>query len=310
MATGVLALALFAPVSAAGASPATATDPSGDTVTDTVEEPITALRADIVATSADVRPEGVVLGVRVGQTVDPKADPNWSSFDSTVTWMVDVTGDNQRDYKIEYSIDEETHGLTASLNRQGRAPRPPDGCDNPPASFNPASGYSVVVDPKCLGNPAALSYQVEVSYNTDIENDSADVATDLSPNEGWTGPVSLSGATPGASPSAQQVTPLEAPSTSSPQGSSLSAPSVPTPGPAAGAPASRPTSARPGPTAGAPRPAAQSGEHVDQTSASPGTALARTGSARTVQLAEFAAGIVLIGFGLMFATRRPAGATR
>lgn len=313
LAAGLLALGLFATVPAAWAAPVTASDPKGDTVVDTVEDPIEAPRGDIVATAAEVRPDGIALSVKVAQPADPMTDPNWASFDSVVTWTLEVSGDGKRDYEVEYLIDEDTKGLSAALDGFGVGRRPADGCD-PPASYSPDAGYTVVVDPKCIATPASFSYKVEVSYNTDASKDSADVSVDLSPDEGWAGPVEVPGGVPGGTPVAPRQAAPNTPSAATPRNTSPSAsPTVPGPGPGpATAAPSRPTAlVKPGAVAGAPRPAAQApgGVPVNPTSAPPDTALARTGG-RAVQLAGFAVGIALIGFGLTFATRRPAHALR
>jgi hypothetical protein len=287
----------------AGAGPTTATDPGGDTVTETVEDPITVPAADIVATSADVRPEGLVLSLRVAKPADPLVDPNWASFDSTVTWTLDVDGNGKRDFRVDYSVDDETKRLSAELKRYGSGPRPGDECARPSA-YGTDAGYAVVVDLTCLGNPAAVSYQVQTSYNTNVTDDSADVAVDHSPDEGWTGPISLPGGVPGATPApstAQPVTPLGA-ATPAPAAAPGATPSTPSP-PAAGARGTAPSAARPGASPTRPSTGLARANQA-------GPSLAHTGPARAMKLAEFAAGIILIGFGLNFATRRPAARWR
>lgn len=286
----------------AGAAVATVKDVAGDTVTESVEEPISAPRADIVETGAESRPDGITLSFRVNEFADPVTDPNWAGEDanSYATWNLDVNGDGKRDFEIEYSIDSETRALAGFLYRFGTTFRPPDGCD-PATSFSAASGYTVVIDPKCLGNPAAFTYRVAVTYNTNFKEASADVATDVSPDQGWSGPVTVNlpvGVTPGTLPTTS-TTMRKAPS-----------PEAPTPeGPTPAQPgATTPTSARPvrPQQAASPRGATRPpSTDPSATLAAPAPDLARTGLGdRTLRMAAFAAGIALIGIGLLVANRR------
>lgn len=303
---GVGVLGAAAP---AGAAPTSITDPADDTVTEAVEDPIAAPRADILSSTAESGPDGIALGIRLKQVTDPLTDPNWSGdgITSYANWGLDLNGDDRRDFEIEYAVDPETRALVGSLYRIGKGPRPADGCD-PIPSFNPASGHSVRVDPKCLGNPASFRYQVELLYNTDINDDSSEVATDASPDDGWSEPVTVNlpaGVTPGTFPVVvePQVTdpaPSSAPSSGVPTNT---APPSRSPNVSATTP-TRPAAAQQA-KPGAPRPANGSPDAP----AVAASGLARTGMPdRTLRLAWFAMGIALIGAGLRFANQRPVGA--
>jgi hypothetical protein len=284
----------------AGAAPVVVTDRGGDTLTDAVEEAITAPAADIISTSADSTPDGITLAFRVAKMADPASDFNWTSDLTIASWQLDTNGDSDADYVIDYYRDEDTKALTADLDKVGPG-HPPDECA-PKAGYSADSGYSVVVDPKCLGGASAFSYQVDVAYTTDAKDDSADVATDFSPDKDWTGPVPVTLPT-GAAP-----VPLVPPVTNSnPPPSASSTPSAPETGPGPKSNATTPTTARtvkPQQVTSATRPASSRPPAV--TDGAPAPDLAHTGiSDRVMRLGGFAAGIILIGIGLLFANRRP-----
>ena len=299
VAAGALALAL--PIAVAGATPLAVTDAAGDTITEAVEDPINAPQVDIVSTIIDSRPEGLLFSIRVKQPVDPMSDPNWASEDTGATWTIDVNGDGKRDYVVEYYVDPDTHQLTGSQYRTGggSAPADTDTCEEPPATYSQDAGYSLAVDPRCLGNPSSLSYRVAMSYDTDAKLDSAETAIDTSPgDDAWSDPVTVTlpaGVTPGTFPVRTPSSPPP-PSSATSEGSAQSTPTQPTsaapnkrhpikPHQASPGVASRPTTATP---------------------EAPAPALARTGLYdRTTRLTGFAVGIVLIGAGLLIANRRP-----
>jgi hypothetical protein len=298
------AFVTFAPP--AEAEPVSVTDAVGDTVTDVIEDPISVPSADIVATAADSKPEGITLSFRTTKMVDPAADRNWLSVFTSARWELDTNGDAKRDYVLDYYRDEDTQALTADLDKSGPG-YPPDDCQPPPA-YSPDSGYSVVILPKCLGGATNLTYRVFLDYTVDAEDPGADIGTDVSPDQGWTGPVPITlaaGVTPVTLVPAVSSTPV-APQ----QTGGSDAPTAPTTArtspstadtPKAGGPgvtSTRPTAPTRGPaSAGAPGPAS------DQP---PAPDLAHTGlSDRFLRLAGFAVGIALIGIGLLFANRRP-----
>lgn len=303
LAGGLLGLVTLTPAMAVDGAPFNMADAVGDTVIDPVEEPITAPRADIVSIAARSGSDGIVLSVRLRQPADPKTDPNWASEDglaSYLTWTIDANGDGDGDFDVEYSVEPEEKTLLASLATSSGSFRPPADCD-PAASFSPADGYTVVVDPKCLGNPASFSYQVEIFYNTDAKSDDAEIASDRSPDDGWAGPVAVtlpSGATAGTLPPGR--TPTTPPA-------SASAPVTATAPAAPGATPATPQHAPSGPRRSSSAPDGAVAPEVPDDAAAPAAPnLARTGpSDRVIRMTGFAVGVALVGVGLLVGNRQP-----
>lgn len=312
LAGGLLGFGALAPALAQSVAPITSTDARGDAVVDPVGEAIAAPRADIVSTTAAPGPEGITLTARMDQAADPRTDPSWAGMEglpSYLTWKIDLNGDGESDLELEYSVEPEEATLLGFLAPSASSFEPPAGCD-PAARFSPAEGHSLLVDPKCLGNPARFSYQVEMFYNTDATNDEAAIATDHSPDTGWAGPVAVvlpAGVTPGTLPPNPTPTTSRAPA--SPEATS------PTPAGPSAAP-DRPqraaTDAGPSRSDFADRAEAGSAGGETDPAGSPGAAvpaaldLARTGlTDGAVRLARVAVGLGLVGVGLLVGTRRP-----
>jgi hypothetical protein len=49
--------------------------------------------------------------------------------------------------------------------------------------------YAVGFDPACVGLPASLSYRARINYDTDPQNEDAEVVTDVAPDGGWSRPL-------------------------------------------------------------------------------------------------------------------------
>ena len=81
------------------------------------------------------------------------------------------------------------------MTKVGAAENEAPACGLSSATYRPETGYTVVVDPQCLGNPSAVSYQVSLYYQTDPNNEDT-VVTDVAPNTGLAGPVTRSGSRP------------------------------------------------------------------------------------------------------------------
>ncbi|HYT38719.1 MAG TPA: hypothetical protein VEN99_04370 [Acidimicrobiia bacterium] len=160
-------------------------DPAGDTFVDGTNDPITESRADIVRTAAGYGPGGITFTMQVQTPGDPRQDKKWSSASTFVDWAVDTNGDGQPDYEIQYSLDAGTLG--------GDVSRPGDEtgatlCNVSAATYG-ADGYSITVDPACLGNPGSFSYRTTMYYDTNPKDDNADVASDVAPNGGMSFPI-------------------------------------------------------------------------------------------------------------------------
>lgn len=294
---------------AAGAETVSVTDAPGDTVTDVIEDPIAVATADIVATAVDSTPDGITLSFRTSRLVDPMADGNWLSVFTSARWELETTGDSKRDYVVNYYRDEETGALTADMDKSGPG-HPPDDCQPTPA-YRPDAGYSVVIVPKCLGGATTLAYRVLLEYTTDARDPGADVGTDVSPDEGYTGPVPITLAA-GVTP-VTLIPPVSTPV--APQQAGGAAPPTSTTTLVAGAPETGTPRVTPGktvtgPSAGSrsrPTNATSDGTAPDGTASAPAPDLARTGLGdRAVRMAWFAVGLGLMGIGLSFANRRPA----
>jgi hypothetical protein len=273
-------------------------NPISDRAADVIDEDtgkvLQQVRADIVSASADYRADGIVLNVLLGQLVDPLKDANWASDYTLIEWELDATGDGKPEYTVQYSLDEgKLIGWVSGVNDSEDAPAR---CE-PPGSYNVASGLFLRLEAKCIGSPASFSYRAAIYYDTNADDENAAVATDVVPDKGFAGPVTL-----GAAPSASPTPPLQAL-----QAGGSSAPAAHTPAPAQPNPAVKTT---PNPVPGAPAPAQGAPAATEQ--ASPSAAIqqmARTGPPATTALAGTAAALLLAGLGLVVMARglpRPA----
>jgi hypothetical protein len=245
-------------------------------------------RADITQASAEYAPGWIRLKVQVKNPTDPVKDPAWSDR-SDAEWALDTNGDGKPEYTVEFASDKgELYGAVFDVNK----PDDKSLCDADSASFTPQDGYTLVIDPKCIGNPKSLGYSVGMFFATDAKNDNSPMATDRAPDQGFkvvAAPGQPADAPAPASPTAgSPVAPNAAPSVArGPAG-------APSRGPAA-AP-NRTAQATPGTTT----PPAAAPAQSDP--AAPPAPLARTGSA-TETRALFGLGIMLVGFGVVVMTR-------
>jgi hypothetical protein len=248
-------------------------------------------RADITQASVEYAPGWIRLKVQVKAPTDPVKDSAWSDR-SDAEWALDTNGDGKPEYTVEFAGDKgELYGAVFDVNK----PDDKSLCDADSATFTPQDGYTLVIDPKCIGNPKSLGYSVGMFFATDAKNDNSPMATDRAPDQGFK-VVAAPGqpadaAAPGpAVPAASgaPIAPNAAPSVSrGPAG-------APARGPAA-AP-NRAAQAAPGTS---PAPAAAP---APSDPAAPAAPLARTGSA-TETRGLFGLGIMLVGFGLVVMTR-------
>ncbi len=164
-------------------------DPIGDTATDdTPPKPITKPQADIVGADAVYGPTGITFKMQVAQPTDPRSDPEWTSDNTYASWVLDTDLGGNPDYEVQYFVDD--HQLMGNVSRPGENGR--QVCDATAASYGPG-GYEVTVDPACLGNPAAFSYQAGVFYDTNPVPDDSTVVSDSAPDTGWSAPVRNNG---------------------------------------------------------------------------------------------------------------------
>lgn len=160
-------------------------DPAGDTVVDGSKAPIGDPRSDIVRAGAAYGPEDVTFTMQVQQPNDPRTDERWAADSTYAQWQVDTNGDSVPDFEVQYYVVDRD-------NLGGRVTRPDGGdpvCDGQRATYG-TDGYTLTVDPACLGNPASLSYRATLYYDTDPADPDAAVATDAAPDGGgWSAPI-------------------------------------------------------------------------------------------------------------------------
>jgi len=162
------------------------TDKTGDVVTDGTGTTMTEGHADIVKVQADWTAKALVFATQVATPVNPAQDPHWASQKTYISWMLDTNGDGKPDFEVQYFFDSKS-GLLADVSKAGDT----SGNSACPAEAGyTADGYTVAIDPACLGNPASVSFNVTTYYDTDPANANANQATDTAPDSGMSGPVS------------------------------------------------------------------------------------------------------------------------
>ena len=250
-------------------------------------------RADITGASVEYAPGWIRMKVQVKNPTDPVKDPAWSDR-SDAEWALDTNNDGKPDFTVEFATDKgELYGAVFDVTK----PDDKSLCDADSASFSPEDGYTLVIDPKCIGNPKSMGYSVAMFIDTDKSKDDAPMASDRVPDQGFqmvaapgeTAPPPAPIPAPPGAP-AGPITPNAAPSvTRGPAGAPAAKPDAT---PTRGAQAAPAPGAAPAPTAGAAVPAP----------GAPAAPLARTGSPSQTR-ALFGFGIMLVGVGVLVMTR-------
>ena len=290
----------------AATGPAAITDPAGDTINRDTNAKLASAATDIVSASVDSGAAGVVLTFKTQQMADPTTDPGWASPNTFVSWQVDDNGDGKVDDHISYSADRSAPGgIVAGNTHWAGNNAPAQQCDAQGA-FDPVVGYTLTIANSCIGNPTAISYRVQLTYDTSPGATKPPLAFDVAPDQGLAGPVPIAVPTapaaappPGATPAPSAGAPpgtaapgavpapgaRPAPTAAAPKPAVKPAPK-PAPKPAAPAP-TRPASSAPTPAAGAP-------------AAAPANGLAATGTNSTRRLGTLGGVLLLLGgLGLM-----------
>ncbi len=254
-------------------------------------------RADITGASLEYAPGWIRMKVQVKNGTDPLKDDAWSDR-SDAEWVLDTNADGMPEYTVEFASDKgELYGAVFDVNK----PDEKSLCDADSASYTPQDGYTLVIDPACIGKPQKLGYAVAMFFDTNPKDDKAPMATDRVPDQGYKEV---------AAPVQPGETPPPAPAPGTPTAPALAPPPSAAPGASAPKPAAAqaPRSAAAAtPAPGSPVPDAAPVPDASGGSAQPAPAspLARTGSSTTTH-GLLGLGIMLLGAGILVMTR-PAG---
>jgi hypothetical protein len=287
------------------------TDGVGDVVNTLAPGVLDNPRADISGASVEYAPGWIRMKVQVKTPTDPLQDKAWSDR-SDAEWALDTNNDGRPDYTVEFATDKgQLYGAVFDATK----PDTKSLCDADSASFSPADGYTVVIDPKCIGNPKTLGYAVAIFFVTDPKDDKAPIATDRVPDEGFKAmaaplqpgesapagapagaPASTSGGAAPASgaPVKPGMAPSPSPGSTTPGRVAAGTAGSPSPAGAQGGAPAAPSSAGSSAAGAAPTPSVAAG--------APGGPLARTGSA-SEQRALVGLGLMLLGIGVLVMTR-------
>src|SRR5688572_1750369 len=292
--------------SAVAAEPASLTDPTGDVIDRNTNDRLASAMTDIVSAGVESGAQGIVLTFRTQEMAVPGTDPNWASLNTFVSWQVDGNGDGKVDDLIRFSADRDTPGgIIGDLTHWSGPGQPAKHCDAA-ASFDPAFGYRLTIAPDCMGNPAAISYRVQLTYDMKPGEKKPPMAFDVVPDQGLAGPVPIAVPTaPAAAPPApgapgpEASAPPAGPAPTAPAGSPTGAkPTAPAAKPAPKPAAPKATAPNRGPAAApAPKPAAPAPATPDS---APDAALAATGASSARWLGAVGGVFLLLGgLGLM-----------
>jgi hypothetical protein len=282
----------------------TVVDGVGDVINTVTSGVFDNSRADITSASLEYAPGWIRMKAQLKTPTDPLKDPTWNDGND-LEWALDTNGDGQPDYTVEFATNKgELYGAVFDATK----PNEKSVCDADSASFSPQDGYTLVIDPKCIGNPKSLGYAATMYFDANPKDDKAPAVSDRVPNDGFQ--TAVAPGQPAPSPTgAQAAPPAPVPSAPAP-----AAGKGPTSAPKAGAPgsagSSRTASGSPVPgspaTAGAPTQgaAATAGTAAAAVPGAPPapTNLARTGSA-SQKRALLGLGVMLLGAGLLVMTR-------
>jgi hypothetical protein len=179
------------PPPAIAAGPAAVTDALSDVINRETNAKLASAPTDIVSATVDSGAQGIVLTFKTQEAANPAADTHWASPNTFVSWQIDSNGDGKVDNLIRYSLDRDTAGrIVGDLTHWAGPGQPAKHCDVP-ATFDPATGYTLTVAPACMENPAAISYRVQLTYDTNPGGTKPPLAFDVIPDQGLAGPVPI-----------------------------------------------------------------------------------------------------------------------
>ena len=271
-----------------------------------------------MSATVDSGAQGIVLTFKTQEAPDPATDPHWASPNTFVSWQVDSTGDGKVDDLIRYSLDRDAAGrIAGELTHWSGPGQPAKHCDVP-ATYDPTTGYTLTIQPSCMGNPAAISYRVQLTYDTNPSGTKPPLAFDVVPDQGLAGPVPIAVPTaPAAAPPAAEPPPRPATRTLRPDRPAHPLPAAPgakTPAARRRSPPPRSRRTKPaapapgrGASTAAPKPAAPSAAPATE----PSGELAATGPSSARWLGALGGALLLLGgLGLMTPADRRRRSTR
>ncbi len=287
----------------------TVLDGVGDVLNTVTSSLFDTSRADITSASVEYAPGWIRMKMQLKTPTDPLRDKTWSDKNDA-EWAFDTNGDGREDYTVEFATNKgELYGAVFDAAK----PDDKSTCDADSASYSPQDGYTLVIDPKCIGNPKSLGYAVTMYFDTDPKGDKDPVATDRVPDQGFKAvvapgePAPSGSPEPSAGPAAPGAPAQRGPGPIAPRAAASVPKAGAAPAPASGAGASGRTAAGnrlPAPAAAGS--AAGSGSAAGGAAASGAptgpTNLARTGSA-SEKKALLGLGLMLLGAGLLVMTR-------
>jgi len=280
----------------------TVTDAVGDVLSPVTTGGFDAGRADITQASVEWAPGWIRMKAQVKTPTDPLKDPAWTDAND-LEWSFDTNGDGKEDYTVEFATNKgELYGAVFDASK-------PDSntsiCDADSASFSPQDGYTLVIDPKCIGNPKSFGWAVTMFFDTDPKDAKGAVASDRVPDQGFkpeSAPGESAAAGAPAPPAGAPAPPAPGPAVTPRVGAA--------PGPKSGAAAGRtalgsvptpPAASAAAPGSAATASGAAPGGTVAVAGADPAN-LARTGSA-SEKSALLGLGLMLLGAGILVMTR-------
>ena len=287
----------------------TVTDGVGDVLSPVATGGFDAGRADITQASVEWAPGWIRMKAQVKTATDPLKDQAWTDAND-LEWAFDTNGDGKEDYTVEFATGKgELYGAVFDASK-------PDSntsiCDADSASYSPQDGYTLVIDPKCIGNPKSFGWAVTMFFDTNPKDAKGAVASDRVPDQGFK-PESAPGETAAAGAPAPAAGAPAPPAPGSAVAPRLGTAPGPKSGAAAGRTASGSVPAAPAGSAGAPGSAATGSAATPGSAAAGGTVAAAASAANPSNLARTGSpsernallglGLMLLGAGILVMTR-------